>query len=315
MKEILMTIIKRRPMIVIAGVVIAVIGLIMSGTFALAADPPVVSENDPNAACVFCHNLTKDINFSNGEKLSIYINYDEFKNSKHGAIVRCIVCHSDITGYPHTQVTETSINDYKVAANTICGECHTSEQEEMQISIHGLQNGDQITVCSDCHTAHYSQDTSTSSFRLTSITYCSNCHGDEELMRKYGISTDVVRSYLQDFHGKTTYMIGEQAKNLSVETATCYDCHGSHNILKATAENQGVIQDNLANACRKCHPDASDSFTSAWLSHKQPDATYAQVAFGAMWFYRLMIPFVLVGLIVHIVFDVYTRRKNKKIKE
>jgi len=310
-----MKIIKHKSLTIVTGLAIAIIGVILFGTGVFAADPPVVSESDPNAACVFCHNLTRDFSFSNGEKLSIYVNYDEFKNSKHGAIVRCTVCHSDITGYPHPQVTETSINDYKVAANAICGECHNSEQVAMQTSIHGIQDGKQISVCSDCHTAHYTQDTDTSSFRLNSITDCSNCHGDDELMQKYNLSTNVVRSYLQDFHGKTTYLIGEQAKNLPVETANCSDCHGSHDIQKITDESHALIQENLSNACRKCHPSASDSFTSAWLSHNQPSATYAQVAFGAMWFYRLMIPFVLLGLVIHIVFDVYTRRKNKKIKE
>lgn len=121
-----------------------------------------------------------------------------------------------------------------------------------------------------------------------------------------------VSSYLQDFHGKTTYLIGEQAKNLSIQTAVCSDCHGSHDTQKITPENQVIIQENFLNACRVCHPGASASFASAWLSHKQPSTTYAQVAFGVNWFYKIMIPFVLVGLFIHIAFDIYARRKNKK---
>jgi predicted CXXCH cytochrome family protein len=314
MKEISMNIIKRKPMIVIAGSMIAIIGLIISGTFILAADPQVVSGNDPNAACVFCHNLQVDLNFANGEKLSTYVDYEEFQNSRHTVILKCTTCHYEITGYPHPAVTEESITDYKIAANEVCGKCHTAEQAAMQTSIHGMQGGSQISVCSDCHTAHYVQETDTSSYRLNSVTYCSDCHGDEDLMKQYNIPTYVVRSYLQDFHGKTTYLIGEQAKNLPVETATCSDCHGSHDIKELTSENEAVIKQNLANACRKCHVDASDNFTSAWLSHKQPSGTYAQIAYGVSWFYTIMIPFVLVGLIIHIVFDVYTRRKNKVIE-
>jgi hypothetical protein len=325
-----------RKSMIITGVMLLFGALMCFGISPVSAAGPV-SSDDPNATCVSCHSISDlSLSFPDGEVLSCYVDYDRFQASKHGAIVRCDVCHADIasfeTIYPHPKLTVNTIAEYTVSQYQLCAGCHTREYQDLQASVHGIQNGIQIATCADCHTGHDTLATGAfppineqdaaqiNTYRLDSVTYCSNCHGDDDLMRLYGLSTNVVNSYLQDFHGKTTYLVGEEAKNLSIQTAVCSDCHKSsdgislstHAIALITPANQASIQDSFIQACQRCHPDASASFAAAWLSHNQPGTNYAQAVFGVTWFYRVMIAFVLLGLFIHIGFDVYKRRKNKK---
>ena len=306
----------RKTLIIMGAVLFLTTAAFLSVNWVSTATGPVtVPPSDPNAACINCHSLDLSYTFPDSEVLSVQVDYSKFKSSIHGEIVRCSICHPDIannnTLFPHPVVTASNPKEYAASQSQICKECHDEEYQDLQTSIHGLKADVQIAICTDCHSAHYANDINTPTYRQDSVDYCSDCHGDEELMERYSLSTNVVSSYLQDFHGKTTYLIGEEAKNLSIETAVCSDCHGSHSMVAITPENEEIIQQNFANACRECHPGASDSFTSAWLSHNQPSTSYAQAVFGVSWFYRIMIAFVLVGLFIHIGFDVYTRRKNK----
>ena len=304
-----------RKSLVIIGAILFVTAVVCLGVSVSAAGPTTVPASDPNAACVNCHSLDLKYTFHNGEVLSAHIDYAKFQTSIHGAIVTCSVCHANIasnaTLYPHPTVTAATIKDYQTALNQVCAGCHSQASKDTLASVHGMQNGTQIAVCTDCHSSHDTLAVASSEYKLASVTACSKCHGNDELMKQYGLSTNVVNSYLQDFHGKTSYLVGEEAKNLSVKTAVCSDCHGSHNIVLITPANEDVIQANFTAACQKCHSGVSTSFTGAWLSHNQPSTTYAQAVFVITWFYRVMIAFVLLGLFIHIGFDVYVRSKKK----
>jgi hypothetical protein len=303
--------------IALLGAAVMLFG-ITTGVSAASPAATTTAPADMNAACTSCHSLSQlQVTFPGGEKMSAIVDNQAFMSSVHGQIVKCSVCHVDIaknaTIYPHPVITENSSYDWKLAQNKVCGTCHSTEYSQFNSSIHGVQDGVQIALCTDCHTAHNVLNTSSNAYRSDSLNYCSKCHGDSALMNKYGISTNVVSSYLQDFHGKTTYLVGEEAKNLPIETAVCFDCHGSHQIMKMTST--AAIQTNFAAACEKCHPGATANFTGAWLSHKTPGTTYAQAVFGVSWFYRIMIAFVFLGLFIHIGFDIYKRRKSKKEAE
>jgi len=76
-------------------------------------------------------------------------------------------------------------------------------------------------------------------------------------MQKYGISTNVVQSYLEDFHGRSVALIGVQGKDIPVREAVCTDCHGTHDIQKVDRPQFAVIKANLLETCQKCHPDAT----------------------------------------------------------
>jgi hypothetical protein len=57
---------------------------------------------------------------------------------------------------------------------------------------------------------------------------------------------------------------------------------------------------NLQRTCAKCHEGASASFPKAWLSHYEPSLEKAPLVWLVQLFYRLMIPFMVGGLVLQI---------------
>jgi predicted CXXCH cytochrome family protein len=196
-----------------------------------------------------------------------------------------------------------------------CSQCHPAISEQYIASVHGeaLLEDDNfdVPVCTDCHQSHTILDPRTASFRLQSVQLCSSCHGDAALMKKYGISPDVVKTYLQDFHGRTVALVEGENKDFLVEEAVCTDCHGIHDIQQVENPNSRVIKANLLETCRKCHPDATENFPGAWLSHYEPSIDKYPLIFSIKWFYIILIPFILVGLSVHVLLDLWRRITNR----
>ena len=76
----------------------------------------------------------------------------------------------------------------------------------------------------------------------------------------------------------------------------CTDCHGVHDIQKVDAPTSRVVQANLIQTCRKCHPDATRNFPESWLSHYEPTPHKAAAVWAVQLFYKIVIPFVVGGL-------------------
>ena len=276
--------------------------------------------SSPETPCLSCHSRQPDstMTFANDESLSLYINPEAFAASIHGDKLSCTDCHSSITTYPHPERESSSQREYNIAQSEICSRCHQNISQMYAASVHGktvIEEANYDTpVCNDCHTSHTIEDPRTAAFRLESVELCSNCHNDERLMQKYGISTNVVKTYLNDFHGRTTALIGKQSEDIWVDEAICTDCHGIHDIQKVDSPDSPVIKANLVDTCRKCHPEATVNFPSAWLSHYEPSIDKASLVFFARWFYRLLIPFILAGVSIHILLDVWrVTTKRQKI--
>ncbi len=229
--------------------------------------------------------------------------YSEMDDSGHkivwGEAIICTDCHN--AHYMTTgQIAE--------APEPIsCEMCHSETAGFYLDSVHGgavTKELNDLPYCTGCHTAH-SFDTRPS--RAESLALCISCHDDKALMEKYGISTTVVETYLQDFHGKTAVVESQQSGD-PIESAICTDCHGVHDIQFTDSTNTLVKQDG-STICQKCHPGTDTKFASAWLSHCTPSLKKSSLVFVADWFYRLLIPFIVVGLLIHIVLDYRQSRR------
>ncbi len=267
-------------------------------------------QSSPENVCLSCHGEPDfSMTLTSGESLSLYINPEVFATSIHGDKLLCTDCHSSIATYPHPERGISSQRDYNIAQSEICSKCHQNISQMYAASVHGKavieEANYDVPVCTDCHTSHTIEDPRTATFRLESVELCSNCHNNESLMQKYGISTNVVKTYLKDFHGRTTALTGKQSKDIWVDEAICTDCHGIHDIQKVDSPDSSVIKDNLVDTCRKCHSEATVNFPSAWLSHYEPSIHKAPLVFFVEWFYRLMIPFIVVGISIHVLLDLW----------
>jgi hypothetical protein len=124
-------------------------------------------------------------------------------------------------------------------------------------------------------------------------------------MEEYGISTNVVKSYLEDFHGRTVTLMAQEDRDIWTEEPVCTDCHGVHDIQRADDPDSPVIKENLSSTCSGCHPGATPNFSGAWLSHYEPSIDHSPAVFFISWFYKILIPFILVGLGIHVLVDLW----------
>jgi len=194
---------------------------------------------------------------------------------------------------------------------TTCQKCHSTIYEKYRGSVHGAaltdENNPDVPTCIDCHGVHIIEDPTSASFRLKSPQVCANCHTDPQRMDKYGISTQVLSTYVADFHGTTVTIFEKVSPDAITNKPVCYDCHGIHDIVRVDDPQKGLlVKSNLLAKCQECHPDASDNFPAAWLSHYIPSPEKYPIVYYVDLFYKFMIPGVLIPMGILVAMD-FTR--------
>jgi hypothetical protein len=190
-----------------------------------------------------------------------------------------------------------------------CSKCHFEIYQKYESSVHGAalteESNTDVPTCIDCHGVHNIENPTTNAFRLKSPELCAHCHSDPEEMDKYGISTDVLNTYVSDFHGTTVTLFEQQSPDAPTNKPVCYDCHGVHDISWVTDPESGIkMQENLLVRCQECHPDATSNFPSAWMSHYIPSAENYALVYYVNLFYKFFIPLVLGGMLALVGLDV-----------
>ena len=172
----------------------------------------------------------------------------------------CDNCHDTHTfNVPPKNTPE--YTQWRLSIPTTCGgQCHTDQLEAYQGSVHAKVNASKMladaAVCSDCHTAHAVSNTSGDAFKLTVSQNCGNCHSKQ------------LETYKDTFHGKVS-TLGYSY------TAKCYNCHGSHEIVRVNDEKSKVFGENRLKTCQSCHnpkkglPDVPKGFAS-FQPHADP---------------------------------------------
>jgi nitrate/TMAO reductase-like tetraheme cytochrome c subunit len=301
-------------------------------TLSMAIDPEAMaaSAHGRKVVCSDCHQDLLDaptphkalrlaskrdfaIQYSEGCKKCHAANYTDTLDSVHREQITkgkrtaavCSDCHGahDITpaSEPRSKIAKT------------CATCHEKISAAYVGSVHGksLSTGNEdVPTCTDCHRSHAIADARAGAFRLKSPEVCGNCHANEKLMAKYKLSTNVLQSYLSDFHGTTVAMQAGE-KGAQPVVALCTDCHGVHDITKVTDPNSRVIKANLLATCQKCHADAKADFPASWLSHYEPSLTKAPLVFFVKAFYWFLIPFMIGGLALQIVLHLWRMIVNR----
>jgi len=177
--------------------------------------------------------------------------------NKNAAV--CTDCHN-----PHTQTRLTDKNTGKLLLGArlvipqTCAKCHSTIYDTYKKSVHGAaltEEGNQyVPTCIDCHGVHNIQSPTTNSFRNSIPFLCANCHTNEALMKQYGLSTNVLNTYVADFHGTTVKMFEENFPDQPTNKPVCTDCHGTHDIFKVDDPNAGIaFKKNLLVKCQQCH--------------------------------------------------------------
>jgi hypothetical protein len=202
-----------------------------------------------------------------------------------------------------------------------CGRCHSEVFDLYQESVHGTdlmeEANPDVPCCIDCHEVHGEghnvEGPSNTAFHLFSPQICAECHADEEMMGRYGISTDVFDTYVADFHGTTVQLFQEIAADQETNKPVCIDCHGVHDMKKVDDPESRVIKENLLPTCQRCHPDATANFPDSWTSHYVPSPEHSQLVYYVNGFYNwFFIPVLIGGMLAYVSLDGFKRIRNRR---
>ncbi len=199
-----------------------------------------------------------------------------------------------------------------------CRKCHAGVYEIYANSVHGKalfdEHNQDVPVCIDCHTAHDIKNPLTLDYRERIPDMCSKCHANKSVVSKYGLSTDVVKTYLSDFHGVTLSFYRKQREEFNKPArliAVCTDCHGTHNISSTRSTDPAIVKANLVKRCRQCHKDAAKNFPDAWLSHYEPTLANAPLVFIVTLIYKIFTPIMAIGIILQIILHIWRYAVNR----
>ncbi len=140
----------------------------------------------------------------------------------------CARCHSDIN----------RMKKYKL---------RTDQLSLYNTSFHAkalYEKGDKNTAtCISCHGGHdmkASENPHSDVFKANVPRMCNRCHGDQDLMRQYGIPSDQFEQFRKSIHGKLLL------DRMDLRAPSCPDCHGVHG-----AHPPGFAE--IADVCSLCH--------------------------------------------------------------
>ncbi len=309
-------------------------------TLSLYIDPNLfvhAVHNEENMVCVDCHanistfphpdfkaNTLRDVT------LQLYVScqkchadqYNKTLDSVHEKALAggntnaavCTDCHN-----PHQQTrlidpqTGQLSQDARLQIPQTCARCHSTIYNAYKDSVHGAaltQYGNlDVPTCIDCHGVHNIQSPTSAEFRNNTPQLCAKCHTDPQIMNKYGISTQVLNTYVADFHGTTVTLFEQVSPDTPTNKPVCTDCHGVHDISNVNDPTTGIaIKKNLLLKCQQCHPNATANFPDAWMSHYVASPQKYALVYYVNLFYKIFIPTVIGGMLIFVVTDFIRRR-------
>ena len=264
-----------------------------------------------NESCARCHPGSAAANEAGAHQIFM-----------EAGILEAAVC-SDC----HSAHDVDSLTPPRVNIPQTCERCHSQIYEEYKSSAHGAaligEGNPDVPECTTCHGNHEIHGpNSTNGFRLFSPQLCAECHANEGLMNKYGISTAVFDTYVSDFHGTTVTVFEQISPDQETNKPVCIDCHGVHNMKSASDPESQTMQDNILQTCQKCHPNASENFQASWLGHYEPNLEKYPLIYFVDLFYKIVIPVTVGGMIAFVALDAQFRirkriskNKNTEVKK
>jgi predicted CXXCH cytochrome family protein len=253
-----------------------------------------------NDACRSCHEQEFDVATDSAHMKAL--------NSGNRDAPICIDCHGShgITNpnRPRAKISQT------------CANCHKAVYSTYRASIHGdaLENDSNpdVPTCVDCHGVHEVRGPRDIAFRNESINICGGCHSNSNLMDEYSISANVFETYLDDFHGRTVDQFRQWSNDMPSNKATCFDCHGIHNIRSPEDPASMVYPENLQHTCQQCHAEATIRFPDAWLSHYIPNEEELPLLYWVNVIYQWLIAGTIGAFVFYISLDVIRRWADKR---
>ena len=255
--------------------------------------------NATQSACQTCHE-------EQAVKAMSGVHQQTLDAGNHNAAM-CADCHNP--HYAESAAERADVPD-------VCARCHSEIAAQYKDSVHGEaligEGNPDVPNCIVCHGNHNIVDPRTAEFRNNIPVLCARCHTDADIMDKYGISTNVLNTYVSDYHGTTVTLFEQTSPDLPTNKPVCTDCHGTHTISKTDDPQTGIaLKENLLGKCQRCHPDATANFPDAWMSHYDASPENYPLVYYVNLFYKFFIPAVIGGMLVFVITDIIRRLINR----
>lgn len=163
-------------------------------------------------------------------------------NPEAEGVPNCATCHGFGHGILYAEDPQSPA--FKLNQPETCAQCHNSEVVgNFMQSVHGnlLQQGhEEGPACSTCHDAHRSPMADivrNPTFKIEVANTCGRCH------------SDVMAVFRESIHGEMLLRKNE------VESASCADCHSSHQIRPPDDPASTVFPTHVIDDCAACHAD------------------------------------------------------------
>jgi len=247
--------------------------------------------SEDTANCLACHSAMKGkVQIPSGALIELNVDINKFQSSVHGSL-SCTECHIKFSDNPHTapgapvasfalaissKISAKHLVDPIAAA--ACSDCHEEIYRKVLDSVHGsnivVKKQKDGALCLDCHgSPHYivkAKSPESPVSRKNQVKTCGNCHEKKEIIEKYKLQENVMKSYEESFHGRKLYLGHKKAP-------TCSSCHGAHDIKTKTDPASPVFGKNKLATCSKCHAGANEKFVPAIThAHTNPIAHYTE---------------------------------------
>ncbi len=219
--------------------------LLMLGVMLLSSGAAMSAENT-NETCLTCHSdstLTKVS--KDGDTISLVVAQTDIDSSVHSGFT-CVTCHKDletVADFPHATPLK----------RVDCGECHDDVSKIFSGSAHGSASSNpNAPTCASCHGSHNILPHTNPASRISpkNLPYtCASCH------HKIVLKSDPDLRITDSFD---RYMMGIHAEGISKgvgSAASCNDCHGTHDLYKASDPRSLANKMNIPKTCSKCHSD------------------------------------------------------------
>jgi predicted CXXCH cytochrome family protein len=142
----------------------------------------------------------------------------------------CYDCHAAVND--GSRISE-AWKDSHAGAGVTCADCHGGDPRSDQITV-GMSDEAGFVGAPD---------------REQTVGLCGSCHANVEVMRPYNLPTDQYAKYWSSVHGQRLVTAND------TRVAICTDCHGSHDVKKASDPSAKVFVLNVPELCAGCHAD------------------------------------------------------------
>ncbi|MBI3655661.1 MAG: cytochrome c3 family protein [Acidobacteria bacterium] len=205
---------------------------------------------------------------------------DDLPHKKNITPVQCLACHENVESkHPfHTltapkigadpsgmcknchgthevqSATEPGTKFSKEKVLESCGSCHQKQKEAYLASAHGkaYSEGRSAPTCLQCHSNKITfrerdhEHVDAAQVKIAQEQVCVSCHVNKSLASATAPSSSFVLAYEQSVHGMAL-------KHGNDKAANCVDCHGSHEMKKASDPESRVNKRNVPQTCSQCH--------------------------------------------------------------